>query len=209
MTALAGLAWTVGGCNILAFPLYLISPAPSGVKVPAEYDGLEDKAVAVVIDADESMLAEHQFLRLQLSDVINRELQEHIDGVKTVGPSRIVRHQDADPDWAAGDRRDMGKRFDADFVLQVTLLDYGMREPGSTSPYRGRITAEAELFCVSLPPAKARVWRGAQIDASYPEGGRPVSRISGGVRELRYETERRFAEALVKKFRTYEVEAEE
>ena len=161
-----------------------------------------------MVTAEDSLLYEYADVRVQLSLVIAAELEKRVSGVSFVPPYRIVKYQDSDLGWRSMERGELGRKFGADFVLQINLMDYGMLEKGSASLYRGRITAEAELYNTTLPPGKTRVWRNPRIQISYPEGGRPVSRIQGGVRDLRYKTDKRFADALVKKFYDHKIKAE-
>ena len=202
---LAVLAIITNGCNILAYPFYLFAPASTTKTIPAEFDGLDGRSVAIIIVAKESLRYEHPHLRVQLSKIIASELKKHLDDIKIVSADRIVRYQDANLDWESMDRTKLGKHFGADFVLQVTLANYAMRYPGSANLYRGNIVAEAELFDASRPPQQARVWRKPEIEVSYPEEGRPVGRINDEIRGMREKTDRRFAKLLVRFFRKYKV----
>ena len=199
----------LGGCNILAYPLCLIAPDFSAKTVKPEFGALPGKTIAVVIVAEEPFLYEHPFLRLSLSSAIGVELERHLKGAKVVRPDRVIRYQDDNLDWQVMARTEFGKQFDADFVLQVTMLGYTTAEPGSASLYQGRITAEAELYQTSLEPAKSLVWRNAEISIAYPDDarGRPAGQIPRLPQEIRNEIERRFAEALVKKFRKHKLKA--
>jgi len=88
------------------------------------------------------------------------------------------------------------------FVL--ALVEYTTREAGSLQLFRGRIYAEAGLYDVSLPESTARIWDCPEIRVAYPEDS-PVGIPGEDDRAIRAETERYFAEALVRKFRKHEV----
>jgi hypothetical protein len=204
-TCLVGLALGLGGCRVAGYLLYLVSPSRSSRTIPAEFEGLSGKTVAVLIAVDEALLSEHQYLRLQTASVIGAELEKQIEEVKVVAPQRGVRFQDDNLSWEAMSPAELGRKLGADILLRVNVLDYGLREPGSASLYRGRITGEAEIFDVSRTDDQDAVWRSEAISISFPKEGHPINRISGGARQLRFETDRRFAEALVKKFYKHEV----
>jgi hypothetical protein len=106
------------------------------------------------------------------------------------------------------DRAKLGQKFGADYVLQVVLTDYGIREPGSAGLFRGRVQAAASVFDTSGSTGHGAVWRIPDIRASYPEDGRVLSRIIESIDAMRDEVERRFVEALVRKFHDYKVKRE-
>ena len=202
--ALGAIAWNTGGCRALGFFMSLI-PMPAQT-VKAEFSGLDAKTVAIVIEADESLVYEWPDVRRRLSESIRAELNLHLDNVVVVRPLRVIRYQDANLRWRSMDRAKLGRKFGADYVLQVVLMDYGVREPGSASLFRGRAHAAASVFDTSRSASQVSVWRDPNIRVSYPEDGRPVSRIVGSIAAMRDEVERRFAEALVRKFYDYKVE---
>ena len=206
VVALGAIAWSAGGCNVLGFFMSVIPTG--GQTVKAEFAGLEGKTVAVVIEADKSLVYEWPDVRRRLSEIIRVELNRRLDDVVVVPPLRVIRYQDANLRWHLMDRGELGRKFGADYVLQVVLAEYGVREPGSASLFRGRVHAAASVHDVSRPAEQGPVWRNPDISISYPKDGRPVSRITGEIGEMRDETERRFAEALVRKFYDHEIEKE-
>ena len=204
-----GLAWAAAGCRFIRYFAYVISPPQRGQKVEAEFSGLNGRTVAVMIVAQEGQLYEHTDLRLRLASAIAVELRKHFSNIKVVSSRRIVRYQDANLDWQAMDRPKLGKEFGADFVLQVTVLEYAVRKHGSASLYRGRIVTECALFDTSRPPSESLQWQNPEVSVAYPEEDRPVAPIGPDIREFQAETERRFATVLVRKFRDYRLKVEE
>jgi len=203
---LSAVAWNAGGCRTLSFFMSLI-PKPAKT-VQAEFSGLDGKTIAIVIEAKESLVYEWPDVRRRLSEVIRGELVRNLDDVVIVPPLQVIRYQDANLRWHSMNRAELGRKFGADYVLEVVLEDYGIREPGSASLYRGRVRATGSLFDTSRLGRHGAVWRNADIHVSYPEDGRPISRIMGNIGELRDEAERRFAKVLVRKFYDYKIEKE-
>lgn len=203
---LLGTAITLAGCNQLAWFGYFISPSSRYKTIDAEFEGLEDKKVAVVIVAHERLLYQYPDLREQLCAMINLELtnDEYDLDIEVVRSGRIVKYQNSNSDWQAMDRPAMAKAFGADYLLQVTLGDYSMTESGSTTLYRGYICARAEVFDAAKPAEEAMVWSG-EVEASYPPDGRPVTRMANAEDTFRTHTGRLFANELVKRFRTYKM----
>lgn len=205
--ALALVAASLGACNYVAYFGYLFSPSDDKT-VAAEFSKLDGNTVVILIVAGDEYVKNHPYFREQLVMVTAKELKKHLDDVKTIDAFRVVRYQKAHPDWNAIPEPDLATHFGADYLLKVTVMDYALRMPGSATLYRGTITAEAELFDASKPLRESRVLWSQDISAQYPEDDRPLERMSGGERELRHEIDKRFAVALVKRFRTHKVKSE-
>ena len=80
----------LNGCNLLAWPAYVLTPAKRFKTIQAEFDGLEDKKVAVVIVADEKLIYKHMYLRTQLGGIISAELRKsdnNLGDITTVSPT--------------------------------------------------------------------------------------------------------------------------
>jgi len=120
-----------------------------------------------------------------------------------VDPARVIRYQDERLSWDAIEKTKLGRDLGADRVLYLALVEYTTREAGSLQLFRGRIYAEAGLYDVALPESTARIWDCPEIRVAYPEQT-PVGLPGEDDRSIRAETERHFAEALVRKFRKHE-----
>jgi len=191
------------GCNAVGYLLYLVAPQRTET-VQAEFSDLDGHRVAIVIFADQQVLYEHPFVRLTLSSAIGAELQRHLKNVELVDPVRVIRYQDERLDWDAMEKTKLGRDLGADRVLYVALVEYTTREAGSLQLFRGRIYAQASLYDVSLDEPESRIWHCPEIRLTYPPNS-PVGVVGDDDRAIRAETERRFAEALVRKFRKHEV----
>ena len=69
------LALPLGGCNILAYFLYLISPPEPMKTVEAGFDGLPTRSVVVVIYAGDKVLHDYPRSSLDLALAIGDELK--------------------------------------------------------------------------------------------------------------------------------------
>src|SRR5512133_133275 len=132
----------LGGCNQLAFPLYVFAPDPPTQTVPAEYEGLREKNIAIVVFAGPDMLIDFQTVQLELSEAVSAELRRTVKDVKIVDPRRVIRYQDENAFW---DRLPPGKlcdTFKCERVLLISLQEFSTREQGSTEFARSRISAD-------------------------------------------------------------------
>ena len=193
----------LAGCTTLGYVLYLFAPDPTEM-VEAEFSGLEDHRIAIVIFADQQVLYEYPFVRLTLSAAVSSELQRHLANVEVVDPACVIRYQDERLSWDAIEKTKLGHDLGADRVLYLALVQYTTREAGSLQIFRGRIYAEASLYDVSLDESAARIWDCPEIRVTYPQDS-PVGIPGDDDRGIRADTEQRFAEALVRKFREHEV----
>jgi len=196
----------LAGCSTLGYLLYLVAPNPTET-VAAEFDDLDNHRVAIVIFADQQVLYEYPFVRLTLATTVSSELRRHLENVEVVDPACVIRYQDERLNWDVMEKTKLGRDLGADRVLYLALVEYTMREAGSLQLFRGRIYAEAGLYDVALDESTARLWDCPEIRVTYPEDS-PVGIPGDDDRGIRADTERRFAKALVEKFREHEAPEE-
>ncbi len=194
----------LGGCSQFGHLVYLWAGDEHTKTVEAEYDDLAHSTVAVVIYADEQVQYEYPEATLSLSTAIASELNKNVELVQLVDPIDIRAYQHENLNWHGMDKSDLGREFAADYVLFVALREYGTREPGSLSIYRGHINAEASLFKVHELPGTSPVWQDEYVEVSYPPNG-PTGAVADVESDIRYRTDKSFAELLAKRFYNHEV----
>ena len=205
--ALALMTLAGGGCNLLAFPLYVFARRPTKSVAP-EYDGLGGKHVAVVVYAGPDIQLDFQTVQLEVADAVGAEMARQLKDLTLIDPRRVMRYQDENPRWDAEPPENMCKTFGCDFVLLISLVEFATREPGSTYLVRGRLTAEASLYRSCTGAEGGRVWRSAEQFRVVHPSDRPLGVPAGGEGRIRAETEKVFAEALAKKFYKHKVPIE-
>ena len=208
IVAMALCTGAAGGCQQLGYLLYLFSPPEPTKTVQAEFSDLPDHSVAVIVFTDEKVQCDYPYARIDLSLVVAEELRKRIKGIKVIEPRRIINYQDQNIDWQNVGIAQLGRRFQADYVLFVSLLEYSTREKGSLNLRRGRIRAEAGVYQTSLPERLARMKQWDNISVVHPP-----AKFTAGLgqhdEEILYKTHGLFAEALVKKFYKHQVPLEE
>lgn len=204
MVLLSAACAGMGGCRSLGYMGYLLAPEPPQKTVPAEFEGLANSRVAIVIFADEQVQYEYPYARLTLASAIGAELMSRLKDVTVVDPGKVCRYQDEHINWEAMDTTALAADLGADYILRLALMEYTTREPGSVNLFRGRITAQAGLYQADLPERSARVWWCDSIAVVHPKDD-PVGLIGESDRRIRSLTERLFADSLVKKFYAHEV----
>jgi hypothetical protein len=207
-SAILGLCLIVilpAGCNYAAYGLYLVAPVMPDKTVEAEYKDLPNKTVAVVVFADQGILYDYPNLREQIASVLGNHLTKNVEKVKVVPAERIIHYQDENADWEGMDKTALGKKFGADFVLNISLVTFSTVEPGSAYLHRGYLTAQVTLHKCSLPEKEACVWNGGEIQITYPEK-ETMGDLKGDDREIRNKTIEAFADMLAKKFYKNKIE---
>ena len=195
IVALAG-----GGCNIAAWLGYVLAPpAPTRTQQP-EFEHLPDRHVAVVVYAGPETQTDFPLAQLEISDAVNYQLRENIDGITLVPPRRVMRYQDENPGWEEMGPEKLCKVFNCDYVLLVSLVEFATRESGSAHLVRGRLTAEAKLYGRPNGPRAGLQWRSEEHFRIVHPPGKELAAPTGNPNKIRFETERLFADALVKKF---------
>ena len=200
------LAVALAGCQPLAYFAYALLPIPRDKTIEAEFDGLAGHRVAIVVFSDQRTLYEYPRARLSVSAAVAEHLRRNVKDIEVISSLGVIKYQDENIYWDAQDKTKLAKVFGADYLLFITLVEFGTREPGSQSLYRGRVTAEVSVYDSSLPERRARVWKGDSIRIVHPEHGTGL--LEDNDREIRHEAERMFADALVKKFYKHEVPIE-
>ena len=200
LLALVLAASVAGGCNMLAYPLYLISPGESKATKKAEFAGLAGKTVAIMVYADMETQFEYPSAKLELTMLVGQEILKQVKDAKVIDPHRTVVYQEEDIHWDAKPRPELAKLFKADYVLYIALSEFTTHEAGSMNLARGRINAQASLWAAQPPPGgETGVWRKSSISILWPKD-QPAGILTGNDDSVRMMIEKLFAEELVRYF---------
>lgn len=206
-------ALLLGGCNWLSYPMYAVAAIAPEKQIPAEFDKLPKKTVAVVVYSGPQTQLDYQTAQMEISDAVSGELRRRVDGVKVVDAGQVIRYQMENSNWDSLPPEQLCKTFKADYVLYISLIDFGTREAGSAQLARGHITAQCALYAPPAAPtsqpttmiasANDPVWKKDAISAVFPKDvavGVPVSSDW----HIRVQTEKLFAQTLVQFFYKHE-----
>ena len=152
------------GCHALA--LFLPEPTKT---VKAEYPYLADKRLCIVVRAPDEMLFEYPNLPWEIADHARAGLEGNVRGLSIVDPKKVVDFQRSDPAWEQMDPAALGKKFDADRVLEIDITQYATREPESPFLYRGHITAAVRIYNTEYPNTQHAYE--SEVRTVYPPDG--------------------------------------
>lgn len=187
----------VAGCDAAGYGLWLFTPREKR-KIKAEFGNLKDHSVAVVFYVDEKTQLDYPNIRLSLGAKVAEELRKNIKNVEVVNPLRVARYQDENLHWDTQDKKTTAKDLKVDFLLIVSLVEFSTRVPGQVNAFQGRISAEAKLYDSILDEGDNLLWESKDdLDVVFPKLPQYSPRSEP---RIRLETERKFADLLVKKF---------
>lgn len=111
------------------------------IDVPAEYLGLADQRVAVMVAADGYMLSAHPDAPLHLCQALTSRIAGHVPGVTTTVPDQVIRFQKNNPYWLNLRYGKLVQKMDVDKIVLIDLVEYRTHEPGNSYIWQGLITA--------------------------------------------------------------------
>jgi hypothetical protein len=188
----------LAGCPAARYIAYLFYGGQER-DVKAAFSKFPGKSIAVVVYCDKRVQYEYPELRLNISSAVATLLHKHAEAAEVVDPRRVVKYQDERIDWDEMDRTELGKSFEADYLLFISLVQFSTREPGSMSLYRGRASAEVSVYDTSLPERDAREWKCDTIHVIHPEHA-PTGEMRENDVKIRQETIAILSDKVAKKF---------
>ena len=204
LTSVCMLMLLTGGCGRLA---YFFWPWGRTTTIPAEFDGLKDHSVAVVVFAGDNTQYEYPLAALNLSAMTSAMLQAKVEGLTTINPQKVNAYQRKNLHWMEMDKTALGKALKADFILYISLVEFSTSEKGYVDTLRGTINGEIKVYDCSKPEDDACVWTCENIRVQFPKT--PTVRTARNEAGIRAEILRRFSEKLTKKFYKYKMDKEE
>lgn len=192
LVALLASPFALSGCFLFA-----ASAAVAGQKVEAQYRGLADKSVAIVIYTDQATTNEFPAAREELSSFIAAQLREHVPTAKLLDPREVINWQDDTLNWFGLSEKEIGKHFSVDRVLYIELLDYSVSENRGFGDLQGHLRANCKVYEVDAP-GETPAWT-SLVDVSFPTD-RPLDPSQTSPDAIRARTLQRFTEQLINSF---------
>lgn len=187
------------GCNWL-IPIALMQEHKR--KVPAEFSRLEGKKTLVTMWAPPETLFDYPRVRLELTSFIADKLKAEVKDIRLVEPVKVEDHiqrslaADADP-------QRLGRRFEADMVVYLELLEFQIRDPHVPDLVQARIRASVQVHDLTADPDEPQSYELTSADIVEPESG-PQLMTQSNIVQVRRAAYTKFAEAVARKFYTWE-----
>jgi hypothetical protein len=179
--AALGAAWLLGamvlacqGCTLAGYVATTLERTGSH-EVNAEYEGLADKRVAVVLAADKIIQANYPRLVAELSNSIAVRLAaESKIPMKMTPPAVVLKHQLDHPRWAAKAYDELGAALSAERLIIIDLYEFRLNEPGNQWVWSGIAAARVGVVEVDGPVPEEFVYtQDVAVDFPDVEGAGP------------------------------------
>ena len=160
----------LSGCaGLIAYPLYVIK----GDSVPANYDKLASKRVAVICKSASSASGPNS-----PESLINRHfsqiLQERVSDVEIVPVEEVADWIDRN-NWNEIDCVEVGRGVNADAVVLLAVESFSLKD--SPTLFKGRSTVTTKVY--DLTQDGKVDYQGNTFDFAYPQnGGRHTTELS-------------------------------
>ncbi|MFM8413600.1 MAG: hypothetical protein ACKOCX_02650 [Planctomycetota bacterium] len=128
------------GCSTLLTVAYLVQPND----VPAEFNGLKGKKLAVVCRPIIELEFSDAGSARALASLVEGQIEDNVSRATVVGQHEVARWIDENA-WT--DYQAVGEALDTDYVVGIDLEEFRLHE-GSTL-YRGRATMHVKVFDVA------------------------------------------------------------
>lgn len=192
LAALVSAPVALAGCWLAA-----ASERANGHKVGAQYTGLADQSVAVVIYADQASTDEFPHARTEISNFLGAAFRTKMPTVRLLDFREVTAWQDDTLNWNALPEKDIGKHFSTDRVLYIELLDYSTRATNSFGDLQGHIKAQCKVFETNSP-GQAPVWADL-VEVRWPKD-HPLDPATGSEVAVRKRALELFSNELVNRF---------
>jgi hypothetical protein len=182
------------GCVGFASQLLYIA---RGNKIPAEYDGLRNKRVAVVC-ASPNQTRSPGSVPQRLAEGVGVLLAKNVKGIKVV-PQEEVRDWMDREDWDQIDYKAVGKGVKADMIVEIKLASFTVNE--GSAFFKGRASATVNVHDMS-ENGKV-VFRDEPLHFEFPRDG---VKTATETTEVKFQAVviRMLAESIAKTFYAYE-----
>jgi hypothetical protein len=177
LVLMAGLFLVTGmstGCNIFYLPILLFGPEPT---IPPEMKqlGAKDKRNEITIlvltyagpETRPEFIKFDRDLAAVVADEMRKTFKDNGDQIKVVSPSKVEKFKQEHLNWQAMEPAEIGKRFDADWVIYVEVDNetLALYEKGSARELF-RAHADYSVSLINVRDAEAKQQK--QFSYTYP-----------------------------------------
>ncbi|MHC4832592.1 MAG: hypothetical protein ACYTFH_01625 [Planctomycetota bacterium] len=102
------------------------------IEVLAEYDGLRNRTVAVVVQSAPAMSYEYPTVVPNITANISRRLAENVEGAQLLDPRLVLQWQYQTPHWSALPYGRIADELGVERVVLIDIYEYRLHPPGNT-----------------------------------------------------------------------------
>lgn len=201
LAAVLLLALATSGCKLL-IPIAMLGEHTE--TIPAEYDKLPGKKVAICVWAPQEVLFDYPLLRLEISGHVYDRMSANMKDVEFVDVRRVEDYLQRTLALSI-DPVLVGKEFSADAVIYLEMTDFHLRDPEAPDLVRGKAAASVTVYDLTANPDEPRQYELEPVSAEYPEH-QTLQMTETNVLVARQQVYEKFAAIVARKFHAYEVD---
>jgi hypothetical protein len=107
------------------------------VDTPPKYDRLQNKTIAVLVQADLATLYEHPDLVANITGGVSGRIQRHVPGAQVLDPKFVLNWQYRTPQWTALPFGELTQQLNVERIVHIDLLEYRLNPPGNRWLWEG------------------------------------------------------------------------
>jgi hypothetical protein len=165
-----------GGMNPFLLP-YFFSGGQS--KAPAEFpltppDKKKEAKVVVLVSSKTGLPPDltgvDKMLNAELIKMLTDRVRENEEKVQVLKMPALDKFKEDTPNWRAANPYDLGKKFEADYMIDVEIQEMDLFKPGSRGQWlQGRATVSVNAYDLSKPLKEpAQKW---EFPIAFPQHG--------------------------------------
>jgi len=116
------------------------------IEVLAEYEGLENRTVAVVVHADAATLYEFPSVAQTVASNVAFRLQTNVRGISILPPASVATWQYQTPAWSTLPYGQIADELNVDRVVLIDLYEYRLNPPGNMYLWEGVAAANVGVI---------------------------------------------------------------
>jgi hypothetical protein len=116
------------------------------IEVLAQYEGLENKTVAVIVHADAATLYEFPAVAQTVAANVAFRIQQNVRGVSILPPAAVAQWQYQTPAWSTLPYGQIADELNVDRVVLVDMYEYRLNPPGNMYLWEGVAAANVGVI---------------------------------------------------------------
>jgi len=105
--------------------------------VPAQYDGLDAKTSAVIVNADYATLVEHPALVANVTANVSARIKAYVKDSSVLPPGQVLDWQYRTPQWRALPHGEIAKELGVDRLVYIDIYEYRLNPVGNSYIWDG------------------------------------------------------------------------
>ncbi len=111
------------------------------IEVLAEYDGLENRTVAVVVQCEPSILYEHPSVSGTVAMNVSRRISQNVTGAKVLDYRHVMQWQYQTPSWSMLPYGEIASELGVERVVFIEIYEFRLNPPGNRYLWDGACSA--------------------------------------------------------------------